>query len=190
MPRKPLLLAVLGLFVVGSVVAILARPKNTSTNTDATPTRCTEELKTCSDGSVVGRVVPTCDFTPCPGSGTEAAFTDGWEKFTSATEKFSLKHPTDWTATETGGQVVLASGSNSLTLATATDDTALWQGSGHRAIPVAGVVATLSDTTTDGRTTRTAWVPRGSAFLVASWTVDGRDETLYYQILSTLRFTE
>jgi serpin B len=30
---------------------------------------CTEEAKICPDGSAVGRVAPTCEFAPCPGTG-------------------------------------------------------------------------------------------------------------------------
>ncbi len=29
---------------------------------------CTMEAKLCPDGSYVGRVAPSCDFAPCPGS--------------------------------------------------------------------------------------------------------------------------
>ena len=30
------------------------------------PIACTEEAKICPDGSAVGRVMPNCEFAPCP----------------------------------------------------------------------------------------------------------------------------
>ncbi|CAB9496985.1 expressed unknown protein [Seminavis robusta] len=36
------------------------------TNQESTPVACTLELKTCGDGSSVGRTGPNCEFEPCP----------------------------------------------------------------------------------------------------------------------------
>ncbi len=37
---------------------------------------CTEEAKLCPDGSAVGRVLPDCEFAPCPDRGKEWCATD------------------------------------------------------------------------------------------------------------------
>jgi hypothetical protein len=37
-------------------------------SSDSTYTACTEEAKTCPDGSAVGRTGPDCEFAECPSS--------------------------------------------------------------------------------------------------------------------------
>jgi hypothetical protein len=32
---------------------------------------CTMDVKTCADGSVVGRTAPDCEFAACPGEGNK-----------------------------------------------------------------------------------------------------------------------
>lgn len=50
---------------------------------------CTAEAKMCPDGSSVGRQGPSCEFTACPSTPTEA----GWETALNAEQQVSFQYP-------------------------------------------------------------------------------------------------
>lgn len=54
---------VFGVFIVTGVFALWYSATH---NTSVLQGACTEEAKICPDGSAVGRVGPSCEFTPCP----------------------------------------------------------------------------------------------------------------------------
>lgn len=56
-------LVIIGLFVF--LLVVLTSPKNV----DA-PIACPADAKICPDGSAVGRIPPTCEFSPCPQDNT------------------------------------------------------------------------------------------------------------------------
>ena len=69
------------------------------------PKICTLEAKICPDGSTVGRVLPNCEFAPCPTQGpppptttttTAPDDTANWKTYTDAVAGFELKYPANW----------------------------------------------------------------------------------------------
>jgi hypothetical protein len=78
MPNKFFVLTfVVAVFVVGILLYIYnpdgVEYKNPN---EPKPAFCTADAKLCPDGSYVGRIAPSCDFAPCPETGTPE-FEDG-----------------------------------------------------------------------------------------------------------------
>ncbi|MFN7990754.1 MAG: hypothetical protein U0R44_01210 [Candidatus Micrarchaeia archaeon] len=62
------------LFVMISVILLIAAGCAQQTPAANNTTACTQEAKICPDGSAVGRTGPNCEFAPCPeakGNGTD-----------------------------------------------------------------------------------------------------------------------
>jgi len=61
------------------------------------------DVKTCLDGSSVGRSGPNCEFAPCPAaklSPTPADETTNWKTYTNKKYGFELRYPAEWNITE------------------------------------------------------------------------------------------
>ncbi len=57
---------------------------------------CTMDVKTCPDGSSVGRVGPNCEFAPCPKpSSTSTNETANWKTYTNNEKGYSISFPKD-----------------------------------------------------------------------------------------------
>jgi hypothetical protein len=54
---------------------------------------CTLEAKVCPDGTSVGRVLPFCEFAPCPGPVSTADPTANWKTYTNSEYGFQIKYP-------------------------------------------------------------------------------------------------
>jgi hypothetical protein len=72
---KNLLIALAGLIVVGFVWTSWKAYDSDHTNTGGTP--CTLEAKICPDGTAVGRVSPSCEFSECPTATSTPPVTTG-----------------------------------------------------------------------------------------------------------------
>ena len=57
-----LIFVIIGIFLLLGIILGVKKILNRNT----VPVACTEEAKICPDGSVVGRVGPKCEFSPCP----------------------------------------------------------------------------------------------------------------------------
>lgn len=57
-------------------------------------TACTEEAKICSDGSLVKRSGPNCEFVTCPEAKADEMI--NWKTYTKNEYGFEIKYPSDW----------------------------------------------------------------------------------------------
>ncbi|MEW5805299.1 MAG: hypothetical protein AB1721_01020 [Patescibacteria group bacterium] len=64
---KPILLVLLGLFLVSGSFYLGLNFDELKTNFLSKNKACTLEMMACPDGTMVGRVGPNCEFAPCPG---------------------------------------------------------------------------------------------------------------------------
>ncbi len=93
-PKIVILLIVILLIGIGGVYAVryFTRPKI-----------CTLEAKLCPDGSAVGRVLPNCEFAPCPTSAPTVPpatstpdETANWKTYKGEKENVTFKYPPIW----------------------------------------------------------------------------------------------
>ncbi len=91
-PNRKILALVFGLILLGGI-AYLIRTKGENNPGDG-GVFCTMEAKLCPDGSYVGRVPPSCEFSPCPGTGTNST----WKKFIDPESGVSFDYPEKLTA--------------------------------------------------------------------------------------------
>ena len=81
------------IFFLG-MLFISACSQQSSTTVEDTQTGCTKDAKVCPDGSVVGRVPPDCNFSPCPGGESDSSIEeDGAEQvktFTLTAKKWDF----------------------------------------------------------------------------------------------------
>jgi len=75
---------------------------------------CTLDTQTCSDGTLVERQGPSCEFATCPTASQTPART-GWTVYSNSQYKYSLSVPSDWRVTEDGATTA-ASGNSDLVL--------------------------------------------------------------------------
>jgi len=72
------------------------------------PVACTEEAKICPDGSAVGRVLPDCEFAPCPNTTanlpntTEEEHTSGQQTTTTNKDVYSAGEKINITYSDSG----------------------------------------------------------------------------------------
>lgn len=61
-----------------------------------TPVACTQEAKRCPDGSYVSRTGPNCEFSECPqpGLGQDDIFT--WKTYRNEKYGFEFRYPSGW----------------------------------------------------------------------------------------------
>ena len=83
--------------VLGSIFLYQTRQKSSE------PVACTMDSKVCPDGTVVGRVPPTCEFAPCPDEEDEeieieAEQESGWQTYTSIEYGFEISYPASYQA--------------------------------------------------------------------------------------------
>jgi len=84
--------------LIFGILFVSACAQQSSTTIEDTQTGCNEDGKVCSDGSVVGRVPPDCDFSPCPESESDASMEENDVKqvkeFTVTGENYVLSPST------------------------------------------------------------------------------------------------
>lgn len=65
------------------------------------PKVCTMDMKTCPDGSLVGRSGPNCEFAPCPKpSPTPVGETTNWKTYINKKHNYQVMYPPVWTTRE------------------------------------------------------------------------------------------
>lgn len=117
---KPRNLAILSAIIVVAALGYTFWPrtpvKSPSTN-DQNQTVCTQDAKQCPDGSYVSRVAPSCDFAPCPQSGSQTPpIPSNWKTAKTEGQDMSFQYPPDFntpyvTAQEWPPKITVGTGS-------------------------------------------------------------------------------
>src|SRR3990172_10103145 len=90
------ILALVGILVIAAVAGgayYLSKVKTPESRI------CAMDVKTCPDGSSVGRSGPNCEFSPCPKSSlspTPSDETSNWKTYRNEKEGYSIKYPPKW----------------------------------------------------------------------------------------------